>query len=217
MAAPAPPPPMSPSTEAVGEVRLYHLPGRVDLADGETRQAPFLSAAHVPAHKTLRFRNDGFTSIETPEPAQAIVSFATKGAAGFSDALPAGEMRIFESDVAGHAIFVGERRLAETPKGADLDIDLGQAADVTVKPTLVSAAAIGKRRVRYVMSYEIHNAKTAAASLELRQAGLVGKAIVHAESEPGRSIDASTRGWTVTLPAGADTTLTLDVETMGQP
>lgn len=213
-AAPAPPPPQM---ESVGELHIYRLPGRWTLADGETRQIPFMTAIRVPAHKILRWTAEGFGSSEEPQHARALVSVTTRSTTGFEDGLPAGTMRIFQKDSLGRETFVGERSIGDLPRGAQVTIDLGGSFDVTVKPTLVSATAVGKRRVRYVMSYEVKNAKPAPVTVELRQAGLEGATKVWSESIAGKSIDATTRGWTVPVAGGGEVTLTADLETMGQP
>jgi hypothetical protein len=201
-----------PQMEAVGETHVYHLPDRLTLADGETRTLGFLEARHAPARQSWRWTLYGFESSEQPSHAQVVVDFANRGAS-LDRPLPEGTIRVFEPDASGRRTLVGESQIGPTPAGSDLTLTLGEAYDVTIKPTLVSTQPAGPHRTRYAMSYEVRNAKATPVTVDLRQAGLGGDTRVITESLPGRALDARTRAWSVPVPAGGETTVTVELET----
>jgi hypothetical protein len=202
-----------PQMEAAGETHVYHLPGRLTLADGQTRTLDFLEARRVPARQTWRWTAFGFSSADQPAHAQVVVDFANRGAAGFDQPLPEGAIRVFEADAQGRQTLVGESQIGPTPTGSDLTLQLGQAYDVTIKPTLVSSQSAGLHRTRYAMSYEVRNAKTTPVTVDLRQAGLGDDTRILSQSLPGHALDAHTHAWSVPVPAGGATTLTVELET----
>jgi hypothetical protein len=199
--------------EAVGDVYLYTLPERVTVAESQTKQVSFLDAHGVTAKKVYRWANGAFQGSDDPTSAQVVIDFANAQAGGLGTGLPAGAIRVYQRDVKGDPKFVGENQIGHTPQGSELAVKIGDAFDVTVKPTVVSNQAVAKRRNRYAMSYAIHNARGAPVTVELRQGGLWRSNKVIAESLPGRAIDAYTGGWSVPVPADGEVTLTTTLET----
>jgi hypothetical protein len=198
---------------AVGVVHIYALPERTTIAENQTKQVSFLDAHGVSARKVYRWSTDEFQSSDNPSSAEVVVAFTNSTAGGLAAGLPAGTVRVYEHDARGSAKFVGENPIGHTPQGSDLAVKIGEAFDVTVKPTLVSSEVVNKRRTRYSMSYRLTNATSARVTVELRQGGLMEQNKVIAESLGGRSIDAYTRGWSVVVPAAGETTLTTELET----
>jgi hypothetical protein len=198
---------------SVGDVHVYTLPERTTIAENQTKQVSFLDAHGVAARKIYRWSQDAFQSADDPSSAEVAVAFANSAAGGLGAGLPAGTIRVYERDAGGAPKFVGENPIGHTPRGSELAVKIGEAFDVTVQPTLVSSQVISKRRTRYEMSYRLRNARPAPVAVELRQGGLQEQNSVIAESQPGRSINAYTRGWTVTVPAGGETLLTATLET----
>jgi hypothetical protein len=198
---------------ALGDAHVYHLPERTTIAENQTKQVSFLDAHGVAAHKVYRWSQDSFQSADNPSSAEVAVAFANSAAGGLGAGLPAGTIRVYERDAAGAPKFVGENPIGHTPQGSELAVKIGEAFDVTVQPTLVSSEVVSKRRTRYAMSYRLRNARPAPVAVELRQGGLQQQNTVVSESQPGRSIDAYTRGWTVSVPAAGETVLTATLET----
>ena len=198
---------------SVGDVHVYRLPERTTIAQNQTKQVSFLDAHGVSAHKVYRWSQSDFESADNPSSAEVAVAFANSSAGGLAAGLPAGTIRVYERDAGGAPKFVGENPIGHTPQGSELAVKIGEAFDVTVQPTLVSSQVISKRRTRYAMSYRLSNARPGPVTVELRQGGLHEQNTVIVESQPGRAVDAYTRAWAVTVPAGGETTLTATLET----
>jgi hypothetical protein len=201
-------------SQAVGDVHLYTLPERTTIAQNETKQVSFLDAAGVAAKKVYQFNVGGFASADDPASAAVVIDFVNSQASGLGSGLPAGNIRVYERDQSGDPKFVGENQIGHTPQGSELAVKIGDAFDVTVKPTLTGTTAVSKTRTRYAMSYLIHNARPEAVTVELRQGGIWGRAAkVVSASAPSRKIDASTVGWSVNVPANGEATVTAQIET----
>jgi hypothetical protein len=195
---------------AIADYYLYPLPGRVTIAQAQTKQVGFLELDDVSAKKTYEYRADGFSSDQEPEHANVAISFSNKG-----KPLPAGVVRVYLRDPSGDPKFAGENTVDHTPAGSDLSIEIGEAFDVTVQPSVVKSEKLSRSRTRYTMSYLIRNARSDAATVDLKQAGLWRDGKVESESLPSKRVDAHTLDWSVPVPANGETTLTFTVDTGG--
>ena len=200
--------------KALGDYYIYALPERTTIAENQTKQVSFLDASGVAAHKIYQYYTDHFVSADNPSSAAVVIDFSNATGGGLGAGLPAGTIRLYQRDARGEPKFIGENAIDHTPQGSELAIKIGDAFDVTVQPTLVSATAISKTRTRYSMSYLIRNAKAEPVTVELRQGGVWGRDTkVEKASLPGRAIDAFTEGWSVPVPANGQTLLTIDIAT----
>jgi hypothetical protein len=212
-----PAPPMSRGGEAgdrppLADYYLYPLPGRTTIADNQTKQVGFLTAAGVSARKAYQYRAGWFASLDDPAHVDVVVNFANAASGGLGAQLPAGVVRVYVNDINGEPKFVGEDAIEHTPQGSELSIKTGEAFDVTVKPTLTSLDKSGKHRSRYAMSYLVANARSEPVTVEIRQGGLWRDGKVLEENMPSRRLDSSTLLWSVPVPASGENTLTFTVD-----
>jgi hypothetical protein len=202
--------------EALGDVYIYRLPERTTVAQNQTKQVSFLDAQGVEAHKVYRWSAATFVNADEPSHVQSVISFANQGARGLGASLPAGTIRVYQKDSHGESKFVGENQIDHTPQGSEMAITIGDAFDVTVKPTIVSSTELSARHQLVAMRYALHNAKDTPVTVELRQGGLYTRTSrVTTESLPGRQVDAYTRGWSAPVPAGGDLVVTADFDIGG--
>jgi hypothetical protein len=196
--------------DSLGDYDLFTLPGRVTIAQNQTKQVSFLDLHGVKADKSYEFAAEGFNSYEAPLHADVVVKFNNA-----SRPLPAGVVRVYMRDAAGDPKFVGEDDIAHTPAGSDLSVKIGEAFDVTVQPTVVTAEKITDWHTRYAMSYTMRNARAEPVTVMLRQNGLYRDAKVEAESLPSKRVNAHTLEWQVPVPANGQTVLTFTVDSGG--
>lgn len=197
----------------VGDVYVYPLARRTTIAENQTKQVSFLEAQGVKARKAYHYGVGGFASLQQPAHADVVLEFVNSGAGGLGAPLPAGVVRVYMRDASGEPKFIGENRIDHTPQGSELVIKTGEAFDVTVQPTVVKQESAGQNRTRYTMTYLLKNARTEAATVELRQGGLWRNGKVLNESLKSTRIDAYTLGWDVPVAAGGETTLSFTVDT----
>jgi hypothetical protein len=189
--------------QAGGDFPVYPLPGRVTVAQAQSKQTSFLALDGLKTKKTYDFYAGTFVSLAAPQHAFVTLSFSNAGSA-----MPAGNIRVYMRDDAGESKFVGEQRIDHTPGNSDLAVRLGNAFDVTVQSTVVSTERLANNHARYAMRYEIRNAQNVPVEIELRQGGLGGSGTITNENIPGRRIDGDTESWTLTIPAHGETILT---------
>jgi hypothetical protein len=182
----------------------YSLPQRVTVADNQTKQVSFLDLSKLKARKIYAYETNALASQQTPDHVSVALAFNNT-----SRALPAGTVRVYTRDEQGAPKFTGEQQIDHTPANSGLMITLGEAFDITLQPTLVSAEKLSRGRTRYNMRYEFHNARSTPVIVAFRQGGLYGRdSDVGDESIAGKRLDAHTQAWDVPVPASGDAVLT---------
>lgn len=208
-----------PDRESVGDFQLYTLPQPVTLLRNQTRQVSLVAAQAVKAERSYRFELWGPQSFEEPRNADIRVTFKNTKGNGLGEPLPAGVVRLYGQDRGGNSQFLGEDRVQHTPENSEIDLTLGKAFDVTVKPTQVNQKVLnrtdGPRLIEWTVSYEVKNAKDQAVTLDLRQSGLSGEWEVLEESRKHERLDSDTIRWQVPVAAKGTTTVTVKVRQRG--
>lgn len=204
----------------LADVHVYALPGRVTVANNQTKQVGLLDVADIPATKRYTYQADGFGTEEEPGAAEVAIVFSNGAASGVNAPLPAGVVRVYVEDAAGEPRFIGEDAVPHTPAGSDIVITTGQAFDVSVQPRLVSEQAAPKEgnyrwRTRYVVEYTVRNARPDAVTVEVRQTGLGRDTQLSDQSIEGEMRGSDTILWRVPVAAGGETKLTATIVTGG--
>lgn len=198
--------------QTVGDYHLYRLPEPTTIAQNQTKQVSFLDVQGAAARKVYRIDRYGFDSQAQPFSADVQLKFSATSGASQPMAMPAGVVRVYVRDAAGEPKFIGENDISHTPAGSELTLVTGQAFDVTMQATQVSAEARSQSVTRYTMSYVLRNARSEPVNVEVRQLGLGRAGALIKESQPSQRIDANTLGWVVAVPANGETTLTFTVD-----
>jgi hypothetical protein len=180
---------------------VYVLPGRVTVAEQQTKQVAFLEMPDIKAEKRYGIRVSGFASYDKP------MHVGTGVVLTNPKPMPSGTVRVYMRDTDGAPKFVGEQRLGAAPAGSEIQLSLGEAFDVTVHPTVTESVMLANDRVRRVMRYQFRNARGQAVRVSLRHEGLTNIEISNA-SLPPRRVDAGIQEWDVPIPARGETILT---------
>ncbi len=124
------------------EYKLYEITRPVTVADNETKQVEFVTAAGVPADTfyvydssqpyyayggPLTDQTYGMTGVKD---VQNYLEFTTGKDTGLDAALPAGRVRVYQEDIDGAALLIGENSIDHTPKGEKVQLFLGNAFDL---------------------------------------------------------------------------------------
>ncbi len=192
---------------SIADYDLFTLPGRVTIAQNQTKQVAFLDL-HTKAEKAYEYRAPGFESADQPVHAEVVLKFSNT-----NQPLPTGVVRVYMRDTSGDPKFIGEDAVDQTPAGSDLGIKIGEAFDVTVQPTVVTSNKIDRWRTSYSMAYRVRNALPRPVTVEIRQNGLWRNGKVETESLPSKRIDAHVLSWSVPVAANGETVLTFTVDT----
>ena len=202
------------TAERIGDNYLYPLPGLTTLASKQKKQISFVDADSVKAQKVYELRHWGFQSQSNPLNVDSRIAFSNTKAGGMGEALPAGTVRVYMEDKRGKAQFIGEDAIGHIAAGSDISIKIGEAFDITVKPTLRKSENISKRVREFDMTYELRNASKKDAVVHVFQN--LPRAYwcdykVLLESQDGIEKNDSTRSWGVNVPSEGETVLDFKV------
>ncbi len=127
------------------EYHLYEVPRPVTVRDQETKQIEFVSSSAVPAEKFFVYdglqcrcsywycsfygslRTDPSYGIASNPKVMVMLEFDTEEV----DAdLPRGRVRVYQEDIDGAALLIGEDTIDHTPKGENVRLYVGDAFDI---------------------------------------------------------------------------------------
>lgn len=191
--------------ESLFAYHLYSLPGRTTIADRQTKQVRFLDVPQIRVEQHYRYETSQFLSLETPVPANVHVRFHNDRETGPGMPLPGGVVRLYLADSAGRLQFVGEDAIRHVAENARVDMAVGRAFDVTVRPENTTRKLVEKSRDRQVTDitqrYRIENMQEDAVSMSLVQSvASTGWALLD-ESIAHSAMDARSITWNMKIPA----------------
>jgi hypothetical protein len=215
-----------PQQESFFEYHLYTLPAPVTLADNQTKQVALLEAPRIAATRVLESRGGGYWYLSRigpmpPQPVTVTLRFANDAAAGLGSPLPGGVIRVYKDDSRGQTQFVGEDAIRHTPRKETVELNLGQAFDVTVRRRQTDFRQVNTpegRLAEATSSWEVtvRNGKKEPVEVRVVEA-MQGDWTVIAESLPHRKESATEAIWTVRVPAEGQTTFSYTVLTRNTP
>ena len=163
MAAAAPPM----SQEAFSDYHLYTLGRKTTVNNNETKQVSMLGATAFPVQKRYVVEGQAFYYHNAQHPGapikdvvQVYYQFKNEEKAGLGMPMPAGIVRVYQSDSTGGVQFVGEDRIDHTPKDEAINLKIGNAFDVVCerKQTDFQKIAGNVYEVEYEVTLRNHKA-----------------------------------------------------------
>lgn len=163
------------------EYKLYDVPYLTTIRNNEIKQIEFVIAQHVPAKTYFvcsKENSDRFSYRHTNEPdldryllteklrAAVYLQFST-AKDGIDADLPAGNIRVYQEDVDGAALLIGENKIKHTPKGEEVTIYLGKAFDIIGERTPTHFELIGEKVLQESIEIKLRNRKS-SESAEVR-------------------------------------------------
>lgn len=209
--------------EAVGEARLYTLPGRVAFTPGTQLLVPLFEPTAARAERRFTVTGvlpyyGGFGAAEDEQEVPVAVAYKLdrKLATPFGDLpLPAGSVSVFDTDKSGRTQLIGMGNIGHTAPGEELMVNTGTAFDVTARRTQTefstSRTPAPSRTIAMVtIKVDLQNAKDSAVAVEVREDRGGDWSIVSSSVTPQRR-SASRVVFPVTVPAKGKATLTYRV------
>jgi hypothetical protein len=198
--------------EAVGEVRVYTLPGRVDLEPGVVTTAALFAPAQAEVAREFAFGPvfnpvDQWMSADSGRHPE--VSYRVTRAAGspFGEVvLPAGAIRVLAPDADGRLQVLGESHLGHTPRGRDLIVSTGTAFDVTADRVQTAFERRNERDVTVAYRMTIRNGKDESITAVVRE-DFPGRWEVLNSTVAAERVSSSTVRFAVPVPARTDVVL----------
>ncbi len=162
--------------ESFSDYHLYTLDRKTTVNNNETKQVSMLEATGFPIKKryivdgqSFYYRNAQHPGSPIKDVVQVYYQFKTEASAGLGMPMPAGVVRVYQSDSKGGVHFVGEDRIEHTPKDEMLNLKIGNAFDVVSERKQVDFEKISSNV--YEMEYEvvIRNHKATPISVDVNE------------------------------------------------
>lgn len=207
------------------EYQLYELNRRVTIGDNETKQVEFVSGGNVPANtfyvydaslpfygygSPIRDQYYGDTGITT---VGTYLEFSTGEEDGLGADLPAGRVRVYQEDIDGAPLLIGENRISHTPKGEQIQLYLGNAFDLVGERVQTDYRFISSNVVQETYTISLRNRKS-DTPVEIRVPERLIRwsnwEITSADAEYTR-LNSNTIEFRVTVPPQGERTITYTV------
>jgi hypothetical protein len=208
------------SNEALGEVRLYTLPGTMSFRPGITSTVPLFVPARVTPELKLSVSSGipyyggiGQMPDEVEVPVEVSYSFDRKLGTTFGDVpLPAGSVSVYDRDATGRVQLVGAGYIGHTSAGEPVEVATGTSFDVTARRTQTSyVTTVGgtPRRTTAQVGYRVvvRNAKDEPVKVEVREDRAGDWSVENSSVAPVRR-SSSRVVFPLTVPARGEVTLT---------
>jgi hypothetical protein len=208
------------------EYKLYEIGRTVTIGNNETKQIEFVTGANVPAntfyvydgsepfygyYNPINDRVYGFRGITT---VQTYLEFTTDEENGLGADLPAGRIRVYQQDVDGAALLIGENYIDHTPEGEEISLFLGNAFDLVGERSQQEFELISNNVLRETIEVRIRNRKT-DETVEVRIPERLVRwsnwEILDSSAEYTQ-LDAATIEFRVDVPPGEEVVLTYTVQ-----
>ena len=208
------------------EYQLYQVARPVTIKDNETKQIEFVSGDEIVATTFFVFdaspRTGGyFSPIDYPEgwasergDVLTYLEFNTGEDSGLGADLPAGRIRVYQQDIDGAGLLIGENHIDHTPQGEDLRIQLGKAFDLVGERSQTNFETVSRTVVRENFEIALRNRKD-EETVEIRVPERLYRWSdweISASSAPFEKLDASTIEFRVSVPPGGEEVLTYTVQ-----
>lgn len=192
------------SEENLGDLKLFRVPGRVDVAARGMKQVAFLNKDAVKARLLYEARcNPGSWIGESGDPAPAGMLLVTKNEEkkGLGIALPQGGLTLYEPSPRGERV-AGSTSLRDYASGQDVELDLASSTQVFARCASLSQNGLAEGRKWTAMRASLTNANPHPVTMRL-QLGWAGRWDIRF---PGQKVVVK-NGWQtveLTLPANSE-------------
>ena len=164
------------SEEAFSDYHLYTLGRKTTINNNETKQVSMLGGTGVPVRKrylvdgqTFYYRNAQHPGAPLKDVVQVYYQFKNEERAGLGMPMPAGVVRVYQSDSSGGVQFVGEDRIGHTPKDETLNLKIGNAFDVVAERKQIDFERIAVNVFEVEYEITLGNHKTTAVIVEVNE------------------------------------------------
>ncbi len=205
--------------EALSEYFLYSIAGTEDIADGWGKRLLSFSVPRVPVVNLYRYEEERYGTRSV-----RLLSFANDTAHGLGEEpIPGGMVRVFRAAPGDALTYVGGQHTRYVPIGEQVNLELGETRDVTVRVTLLETASDNfewdrnaatdweditgwDERQRYRV--EVRNHRDRPVRVEVRRNFPIAAWELHNEGDCGvyERVDKDTAQYTLPLQAGEERT-----------
>jgi hypothetical protein len=161
--------------EAFSDYHLYTLERKTSINNDESKQVSMLAASGFPIRKQYivdgqpYYYRSAYPGAALKDPVQVVYQWKNEAAQGLGMPMPAGTVRVYQADSKGGVQFVGEDRIAHTPKDEVIAIKVGHAFDVICERKQVDFQRIATNVFEAEYEMTLRNHKTAPISVQVNE------------------------------------------------
>jgi hypothetical protein len=162
--------------ESFSDYHLYTLGRKTTINNSETKQLSMLNGTGVPVRKrhvvdgqAFYYRNAQHPGSPLKDTVQVYYRFKNEERAGLGMPMPAGVVRVYQADSKGGTQFVGEDRIAHTPKDEELNLKIGNAFDVACERKQTDFQRIASGVYEFEYEITLRNHKATAIAVEVNE------------------------------------------------
>ena len=158
------------------DYHLYTFGRKTTINNNQTKQLSMLGGTGFPVVKRyvvegqqFYYRNAQHPGAPIKDVVQVFYQFKNEERSGLGMPMPAGVVRVYQSDSSGGTQFVGEDRIDHTPKDETLNLKIGNAFDVVVERKQIDFEKVAANT--YEVEYEItlRNHKSTPVAVEVNE------------------------------------------------
>lgn len=202
------------------EYHLYEITRPVTIKDNQNKQVEFITSPDAPAEKVFVYNGsmpyyprgpifDPGYGITGNTKVDVQLTFNT-GEEGVDAQLPLGTVRMYQADVDGSPLLIGEDSIDHTAKGEDVTLTIGEAFDLVGERKQTDFQQIGEKVVEETYEIELRNQKE-SEDVEIRVVEHLSRGtdweITSASPEGFEKTNSNTIEWLVPVPAKGKATI----------
>jgi hypothetical protein len=162
--------------ETFSDYHLYTLARKTTINNSETKQVSMLGATAFPVQKRYVVEGQNFYYHNAQHPGapikdvvQVFYQLKNEEKAGLGMPMPAGNIRVYQSDSGGGVQFVGEDRIDHTPKDEAVNLKIGNAFDVVCERKQTDFEKIAGNTYEVEFEITLRNHKGVPATVEVNE------------------------------------------------
>lgn len=162
--------------QSFSEYHLYTLGRRTSINHAETKQLALLHGTDVPVRKRYvvdgqqwYYRNRHQPGTPLKDAVKVYYDFTNNAASSLGMPIPAGVVRIYQTDPKGQVQYVGEDRVDHTPKDETVTVQIGSAFDVLCERRQTDFQNLGNNVYEFAYEITLRNRKETPITVELNE------------------------------------------------
>jgi hypothetical protein len=162
--------------EAFSDYHLYTLGRKTTINNSETKQVSLMTGSAIPVVKRYIVDGQAFYYRNTVRPGspikdnvQVYYQFKNDARGGLGLPMPAGTVRVYQSDSNGGVQFVGEDSILHTPKDEMVNVKIGHAFDVVCERNQTDFERIATNVYELEYAITLRNHKPTPISVEVNE------------------------------------------------
>jgi len=161
--------------EAFSDYHLYTLERKTTVNNDETKQVSMLNATGFPVRKRYvvdgqpSFYRNAHPGAPAKDAVQLFYELKNEQKLGLGMPMPAGIVRVYQSDSKGGVQFVGEDRIDHTPKDETINLKIGNAFDVTSERKQTDFERIAANVFEFEYEITLKNHKAVPVTVEVNE------------------------------------------------